>query len=65
MFSPRLLLFPLFTAAVTGLAIAGSGTPPANLDQAVAAQARPNIVVIETDDQTRRVDAGDAATSTR
>ena len=54
MFSPRLLLFPLFTAAVTGLVIAGSGTPPANLDQAVAAQARPNIVVIETDDQQLR-----------
>ncbi len=34
------------------LAIAGSGTPPATLDQAAAAQARPNIVVIETDDQT-------------
>jgi N-acetylglucosamine-6-sulfatase len=35
-----------------GLAIAGSGTPPARLDQAAAAQSRPNIVVIETDDQT-------------
>ena len=30
----------------------GSGTPPATLSQAAAAQARPNIVVIETDDQT-------------
>jgi N-acetylglucosamine-6-sulfatase len=38
---------------VTGaLAIAGSGTPAATLGQAAAAQARPNIVVIETDDQT-------------
>ena len=35
-----------------GLAVAGSGTPPVTLDPAVAAQARPNIVVIETDDQT-------------
>ena len=45
---------PLFVAlVVTGaLAIAGSGTPPASLGQAAAAQARPNIVVIETDDQT-------------
>ena len=34
------------------LAVAGSGTPPATLGQAAAAQARPNIVVIETDDQT-------------
>ena len=34
------------------LAVAGSGTPPASLDQATAAPARPNIVVIETDDQT-------------
>ena len=34
------------------LAVAGSGTPPASLGQAAAAQARPNIVVIETDDQT-------------
>ncbi|MEK6272370.1 MAG: sulfatase [Actinomycetota bacterium] len=39
--------------AVTGaLAVAGSGTPPVNLGQAAAAPTRPNIVVIETDDQT-------------
>jgi arylsulfatase A-like enzyme len=38
---------------VTGaLAVAGSGTTPVTLGQAAAAQARPNIVVIETDDQT-------------
>jgi N-acetylglucosamine-6-sulfatase len=51
---PRRLLLPLFiAAAVTGaLAVAGSGTSPATLGQAAAAQARPNIVVIETDDQT-------------
>jgi N-acetylglucosamine-6-sulfatase len=49
----RRLLIPVFTAlGVTGaLAIAGSGTPPATLDQAVAAEQRPNVVVIETDDQ--------------
>jgi N-acetylglucosamine-6-sulfatase len=51
---PTRLLIPLFTAlAVSGaLAIAGSGTPLASLGQAAAAQGRPNIVVIETDDQT-------------
>jgi N-acetylglucosamine-6-sulfatase len=45
---------PVFIAlGVKGaLAIAGSGTSPATLGQAAAAQARPNIVVIETDDQT-------------
>jgi N-acetylglucosamine-6-sulfatase len=50
----RRLLLPVFaTLGVTGgLAVAGSGTPPASLGQAAAAQARPNIVVIETDDQT-------------
>jgi N-acetylglucosamine-6-sulfatase len=38
---------------VTGaLAVAGSRTSPTTLGQAAAAQARPNIVVIETDDQT-------------
>jgi N-acetylglucosamine-6-sulfatase len=47
-------LLPFFaTLAVTGLlAVAGSGTSPVTLDPAVAAKARPNIVVIETDDQT-------------
>ncbi|MEK6273176.1 MAG: sulfatase [Actinomycetota bacterium] len=34
------------------LAVVGSGAPPASIGEAVAAQARPNIVVIETDDQT-------------
>ncbi len=49
----RSLLSFFATLAVTGgLAVAGSGTPPVTLDPAVAAQARPNIVVIETDDQT-------------
>ena len=52
MLPPRLLLIPLFTALAAGLAIAGSGAPPATLGQAAAAQARPNIVVIQTDDQT-------------
>jgi N-acetylglucosamine-6-sulfatase len=39
-------------AVVGVLAVAGSGTPPASLDHATAAPPRPNIVVIETDDQT-------------
>jgi N-acetylglucosamine-6-sulfatase len=40
--------------AVTGaLAVAGSGTPPATLGQAAVAQGRPNVLVIESDDQTR------------
>jgi N-acetylglucosamine-6-sulfatase len=44
----------VFTAvAVTGaLAVVGSRTPPTTFGQADAVQARPNIVVIETDDQT-------------
>ncbi|MEK6272320.1 MAG: sulfatase [Actinomycetota bacterium] len=38
--------------AVTGaLAVAGSRTPPTSIGEAAAAQTRPNIVVIETDDQ--------------
>ncbi|MEK6328219.1 MAG: sulfatase [Actinomycetota bacterium] len=47
------VLIPVLTAlGVTGaLAVAGPGTPAATLDQAAAAQTRPNIVVIETDDQ--------------
>jgi N-acetylglucosamine-6-sulfatase len=51
---PRRLLLPVFaTLAVTcALAVAGSGTPPVTLGEAAAAPARPNIVVIETDDQT-------------
>ncbi len=54
MVPPRLLLIPLFTALAAGLALAASGAPPSTLGQAAAAQARPNIVVIETDDQTLR-----------
>jgi N-acetylglucosamine-6-sulfatase len=34
------------------LAVAGSGAPPATLYQAAAAQSPPNVLVIETDDQT-------------
>jgi N-acetylglucosamine-6-sulfatase len=38
---------------VTGaLAVAGSGTPPATLGQAAADHRQPNVVVIESDDQT-------------
>ena len=52
----RRLLIPVFTALglIGALGVAGPGTPPATLGQAAAAQARPNIVVIETDDQTQR-----------
>jgi arylsulfatase A-like enzyme len=39
-------------AVATGVALAGNSTPPAALEQAGAAQARPNVLVIETDDQT-------------
>ena len=51
-----LALIPVLIAlGVAGaLAVAGPGTPPATLGQAAAAQRRPNIVVIETDDQTAR-----------
>ena len=46
-------LLPILVLVVTGtLAVARPTTPPATVDQAGAAQARPNIVVIETDDQT-------------
>ena len=49
----RLALAALAALGATGtLALAASGTPPSTLGQAAAAQARPNIVVIETDDQT-------------
>jgi N-acetylglucosamine-6-sulfatase len=53
-FLERRLVVPVFIALVVigALAIAGSGTPPASLGEAAAAPARPNIVVIETDDQT-------------
>ena len=46
------------TLGVAG-AVATAALPTPNVNEAVAAQARPNVVVIETDDQTRRVDAGD------
>jgi arylsulfatase A-like enzyme len=43
----------LAATALTGaLALADIGTPPASVDHAGAAQARPNIVVVMTDDQT-------------
>jgi arylsulfatase A-like enzyme len=51
--SGRLLIPVLTGLAIAGaLAIAGTGTPPATVGQAEAAPPRPNIVVIETDDQT-------------
>ena len=37
--------------ATGGLAAVGSGGPPTPLDRAAAAQARPNVLVIESDDQ--------------
>jgi N-acetylglucosamine-6-sulfatase len=45
---------PVFTAlgVIGTLAIAGSGTPPATLGQAAADHRQPNVVVIESDDQT-------------
>jgi N-acetylglucosamine-6-sulfatase len=43
----------LTTLGVTAaLLLSGSGTPPATLGQAAAAQVRPNVLVIESDDQT-------------
>jgi arylsulfatase A-like enzyme len=40
-------------SALTGaLVLAGTGAPPAGVDHAGAAQARPNVIVIMTDDQT-------------
>jgi N-acetylglucosamine-6-sulfatase len=51
-FPRRLVISGLATLAVTvALAIAGSGTSSPTLGQA-ATQARPNVIVIETDDQT-------------
>jgi N-acetylglucosamine-6-sulfatase len=38
--------------ATSALAVAGAGGPGASPDRAAAAQARPNVVVIESDDQT-------------
>jgi N-acetylglucosamine-6-sulfatase len=52
-FRRRLLIAAPATLGVAGaLGVVGSGSPPATHGQANAAQARPNIVVIETDDQT-------------
>jgi arylsulfatase A-like enzyme len=48
----RLLPPVLVTLAVAGtLGVIGSGTPPVGIGQAATAQTRPNIVVIQTDDQ--------------
>jgi N-acetylglucosamine-6-sulfatase len=48
----RVLTVCVATAAVTaGLAVAGSGIHPPSVDQAAAA-GRPNVLVVETDDQT-------------
>ena len=51
----RRLITVVATLAATGaLALAASGAPPAaTLDRAAAVQLRPNVLVIETDDQTR------------
>jgi N-acetylglucosamine-6-sulfatase len=51
---PGRLVLPILTAfLITGvLVLAGTGPPPRTVSHAHAAQARPNIVVIETDDQT-------------
>jgi N-acetylglucosamine-6-sulfatase len=51
-FPRRLLLLFFGATGVTGALAVGSGTPPATLDQAAAGQVPPNILVIETDDQT-------------
>ena len=52
-FQGRLLIPVLATLGVTGgLSIAGSGTPRATVARAAAVQGRPNVVVIESDDQT-------------
>ncbi len=47
-----LMLVVAMTAVAGGLAVAGSATRPATIEQAAAAPPRPNVVVIETDDQT-------------
>jgi N-acetylglucosamine-6-sulfatase len=53
-FLAKRLVAPLLIALAVAAALvhAGSGAPPASLGEAVAAPARPNIIVIETDDQT-------------
>jgi N-acetylglucosamine-6-sulfatase len=52
-FRKRLLIPVLATLGVTvALVVAAPGTPSTTLGQAAAAQSRPNVLVIETDDQT-------------
>src|SRR5256885_911307 len=49
----RALIAALCTlGATSALAVAGAGGPGASPDRAAAAQVRPNVVVIESDDQT-------------
>ena len=43
---------PRRLAVAAALVATGAETPPPTVDQALAAQVRPNVVVIETDDQT-------------
>jgi N-acetylglucosamine-6-sulfatase len=50
--SPRLVI-PLTTLGVICTLAVASGTHPATLGQAAVTQGRPNVLVIETDDQTR------------
>jgi N-acetylglucosamine-6-sulfatase len=52
----RRLLIPIIATlgAIGALAVAGSATPGAPVDRAAAAKAPPNVLVIETDDQTER-----------
>ena len=53
LFRPHLPIAALAALiTVAALALPGSGTHPPTLGQASAAQSRPNVVVIETDDQT-------------
>ena len=52
-FRGRVLMPLLATLGVTGALAVGAGAPPASQDQALAqGTARPNVLVIETDDQT-------------
>jgi N-acetylglucosamine-6-sulfatase len=51
-FRRRLLIPVLATLGVTGTLALAFGTDPATVGQAAAAQGRPNVLVIESDDQT-------------
>jgi hypothetical protein len=51
-FRGRLLIPVLATLGVTGALAIASGTHPATHGQAAAALLRPNVLVMETDDQT-------------